>query len=301
MATETPQQTRPPILPPRWDGAELGGRTLLITAEQGLGDSIHFLRYAGAAKTKGGTIVFDCPPPLAELARTCPGVDLVVPRGEPLPKFDRQIPLLSLPGLFGDPATAPLSKVPYLTPDANRLSRWRGEFEGIGELKVGIAWQGSTAHKGDRLRSVKLMRFAPLAAIPGVRLFSLQKGFGSEQLTESTAAAMGIAELGSRIDPDLADAAALMTHLDLIVIIDTALAHLAGAMGIPVWVAIPSAPDWRWLRGSDDTAWYPTMKLFRQSHRSDWDGVFGRIALSLAALVRAKAEGRPPATDSLKD
>lgn len=282
----------PPDPAPRWDGADLAGRTLLVAAEQGLGDCIHFLRYAAAAKARGGTIVFDCPPPLAELARTCPGVDAVVPRGEPLPRFDLQIPLLSLPGLFGDPATAPLPRPPYLTVDAARVERWRAEFAGVKELRVGIAWQGSTAHKGDRLRSVKLTRFAPLAAIPGVRLFSLQKGYGSEQLAEPGAAALGVVDVGSRIDPDLADAAAVMAHLDLVVIIDTALGHLAGATARPVWVAVPSAPDWRWLRDREDTPWYPTMRLFRQATRGEWDSVFGRMAAGVAAAAKAKAEGR---------
>lgn len=282
----------PPDPAPRWDGAELNGRTLLVTAEQGLGDCVHFVRYAAAAKARGGTILFDCPPPLVELARTCPGVDVVVPRGDPLPRFDVQIPLLSLPGLFGDPAAAPLPSVPYFSVDAARVERWRAEFAGVKELKVGIAWQGSTAHKGDRLRSVKLTRFAPLAAIPGVKLFSLQKGFGSEQLAEPSAAALGVTDVGSRIDPDLADAAAVLAHLDLVVIIDTALAHLAGATGRPVWVAVPSAPDWRWLRDREDTPWYPTMRLFRQTVRGEWDGVFGKMAAGVAAAARAKAEGR---------
>ena len=159
------------------------------------------------------------------------------------------------------------------------MDKWRAEFEGVYELKVGIAWQGSTAHKGDHLRSVKLTRFAPLAAIPGVRLFSLQKGYGSEQLTDgSSRPRAGGDRRGSRIDPDLGDAAAVMAHLDLVVIIDTALGHLAGATGRPVWITVPSAPDWRWLRHREDTPWYPTMRLFRQTRPGQWGDVFHCIA-----------------------
>jgi Flp pilus assembly protein TadD len=277
---------------PRWDGSDLNGRTLLIGAEQGLGDSIHFLRYAALATTRGGTVIFDCPPPLATLARSCPGICEVIPRGADLPRSDFQIPLLSLPGLFGGHSATGLPVVPYLKADPVRAAHWRANLENSNELRVGIAWQGSTAHKGDRLRSVKMTRFAPLAAIPGVRLYSLQRGFGSEQLSDESTRSMGVIDLGTRFDDDMADVAAAMESLDLIVTVDTALAHLAGAMGRPVWVAVPFAADWRWLRDNEDTPWYPTMRLFRQSRRGDWDGVFGRLGAAVAGSARAKAEGR---------
>ena len=277
---------------PRWDGSPLEGRTLLVTAEQGLGDAIHFVRYAAAAKEKGGRVVFDCPVPLASLAETCPGIDRVVPRGQSGPVFDRHVPMLSLPGLLGMPPDAPAAAVPYLRPPADRVAHWREQLADVPGLKVGIAWQGSTVHKGDRIRSVKLTRFAPLAAVPGVSLLSLQKGTGIEQLTDGSAAGLEITDLGAKTAPELADVAALMMSLDLVVSIDTALVHLAGALGRPVWVALPSAADWRWLRAGDSTAWYPTMRLFRQAGRGEWDGVFGRIAVAVAAAARAKAEGR---------
>jgi hypothetical protein len=171
------------------------------------------------------------------------------------------------------------------------VAYWRDELAGVPGLRVGIVWQGSTAHKGDKLRSVPLARFAPLAAIPGVSLCSLQKGTGTEQLTE--AAGLGVVDLGSKIKPEMADAAALLTALDLVVAVDTAIVHLAGALGVPVWVAVPFAADWRWLRDREDTPWYPSMRLFRQPGPGAWDPVFGRLAVALAGLVKARAERRP--------
>jgi len=272
----------------RWDGSDINGKSLLITAEQGLGDSINFIRYATLAKARGAKIIFDCPVPLSALIETCPGVDVVVPRGQPGPPFDYYAPLLSLPGIFGDEVeTAP---IPYFRPDPERVAYWREELAGISGLKVGVTWQGSKAHKGDKLRSVSLTRFAPLAAIPGVSLCSLQKPPGTEQLTEGPGAAMGVIDLGSKIGEQMADAAALLMNLDLVVSVDTAIVHLAGALGRPVWVAVPFAADWRWLRDREDTRWYPTMRLFRQPAPGEWDPVFARMAVALAAVSKVRAE-----------
>jgi hypothetical protein len=265
---------------------------LLITAEQGLGDSVNFIRYAPLVKERVGTVVFDCPEPLATLIATCPGVDRVASRGKGGVTYDAHVALLSLPGIFGVPPQAAIAPVPYLTPDLERVEYWRKELAEFPGLKVGIAWQGSKVHKGDRLRSVPLTRFAPLAAVPGVTLISIQNGPGTEQLADGSAASMGVIDVGSRFAPDMADAAALMMSLDLVVSVDTAVVHLAGAIGRPVWVAIPFAPDWRWQRQREDTMWYPSMRLFRQTTRGDWDAVFGRMAVALAAASRAKAEGR---------
>jgi hypothetical protein len=276
----------------------------LITAEQGLGDSINFIRYAPLAKERGAKVLFDCPPPLASLLSTCPGIDRVVPKGEKA-VYETHIPLLSLPSFLGIPPEAKVAAVPYLKADPERVEYWRSELANIQGLKVGITWQGSKVHKGDRLRSVALTRFAPLAAIPGVTLLSIQKGAGTEQLTDGSAKDMEILDFGSKTTPEMADVAALMMNLDLIVSIDTAVVHVAGALGRPVWVALPSAPDWRWMRQREDTLWYPTMRLFRQTTRGEWDGVFGRLAAALSAASRAKAEGRwdsnPLATQGERD
>jgi Flp pilus assembly protein TadD len=277
---------------PRWDGSPFSGKILLITSEQGLGDSIHFIRYAQLAKAKGGTVLFDCPDPIASILATCPGIDRVVSRNKPGVTYDTHIPLLSLPSLFGVPPESGTAPVPYLTPDPARLEHWRNELASIPGLRVGIAWQGSTIHKGDKLRSVPLTRFAPLAAIPGVSLCSIQKGTGTEQLTEPSAAGLNVLDLGAKVGSEMADTAALMMNLDLVIAVDTAVVHLAGALGSPAWVALPFAADWRWQRQGETTRWYPSVRLFRQTTRGDWDGVFGRLAVALAAAARAKAEGR---------
>ena len=274
----------------RWDGSELDGKSLLITAEQGLGDSIHFIRYVQLAKARGAKVIFDCPTPLVTLIETCPGVDKVVPRGQPGPPFDCYIPLLSLPWLFGHPPLSDVAPIPYFVPDPDRVAYWREQVADLPGLRVGIAWQGSKAHKGDKLRSVPLTRFAPLAAIPGVTLCSIQKPPGIEQLTEGAGAAMGIIDLGCKITDQMADAAALLMNLDLVISVDTAIVHLAGALGRPAWVAVAFAADWRWLRQGDDTAWYPSIRLFRQTAPGEWDAVFGRLAVALRG-PRAKAEG----------
>jgi Flp pilus assembly protein TadD len=277
---------------PRWEGQSLEGQTLLLTAEQGLGDSVQFIRYAPLAQMRGAKVAFDCPEVLASLIATCPGIDQVFPRNtQPGPTYQFHVPLLSLPGIFGVLPEAATASVPYFTPDPVRVEHWKKELEGVPGLRVGIAWQGSTIHKGDRLRSVPLTRFAPLAAIPGVSLCSIQKGTGTEQLTDKATAGMNVIDLGARTGADMMDVAALMMNLDLLITVDTAVAHVAGAIGRPVWVAMPFAADWRWLREGETTSWYPTMRLFRQAHRGDWDSVFGRIAVALAAASRAKAEG----------
>jgi hypothetical protein len=228
----------------------------------------------------------ECQPALRPLLATCPGIDRLVGQREPLPAFDVHLPLLSLPGVFGTDLETIPTTVPYLRIDPAAVERWQREL-GTEGFKVGIVWQGSTSHRGDRWRSMPLAQFAPLAAVPGVRLISLQKGAGSEQL-----AALGglfpVVDLGDRLDAGGAflDTAAVMAGLDLVVCCDTAVAHLAGALGVPVWVALAYAPDWRWLLGREDSPWYPTMRLFRQDRRGDWDGVFARLADALRRRAR---------------
>jgi hypothetical protein len=204
----------------------------------------------------------------------------VIPHGEPLPAFDWHAPLLSLPGLLGTNLETVPGAVPYLRADPERVAHWRRELAGV-TGRVGIAWQGSKQHRGDRHRSVPLSRFAELAAVPGVSLCSVQKDPGREQLREGPGADLPVQDLGGLTRDDFADTAAVLMNLDLVVTVDTALAHLAGALGVPVWVALPSAADWRWLRGREDTPWYPTMRLFRQAARGEWEPVFTRLAQAL--------------------
>jgi tetratricopeptide (TPR) repeat protein len=282
----------PRALPkPPWDGAPLAGRTVLLYAEQGLGDTLQFVRYVPLVQGRGGRVLLECPPGLAPLLSRCPGIDTLVPQGAPLPPFDCHAPLLSLPRLFGTTLASVPATVPYLFADPERIERWRPRLAGPG-LRVGIGWQGNPKYRGDRHRSIPLARFAPLAAVPGVRLFSLQKGHGSEQLAE-WGEQWGLTDLGRELDEGGAgafvDTAAVLRQLDVVVTSDTALAHLAGGLGVAVWLALPAASDWRWLRAREDSPWYPSMRLFRQQQWGNWEEVFARIAEALTERVKRSA------------
>jgi tetratricopeptide (TPR) repeat protein len=275
---------------PLWDGSNLDGRTILVYSEQGLGDVLHFIRYIPLVKQRCRKVVVECQPALARLLASCHGIDQVVPEGSQLPAFDVQVPLLSLPRIFQtDLATIP-AQVPYLHPDAKLLEQWRQELEPLEGLKIGVAWQGSPTYGYDNLRSMALIHFARLAQVENVQLISLQKGPGTEQL-----AALGdrfpVLDLTSRLDQDtgpFADTAAIMKNVDLVISSDTAIPHLAGALGVPIWVAVPRVPDWRWLLEREDSPWYPTMRLFRQRQSGFWEDVFERMADELTPLAAAK-------------
>ncbi len=264
---------------PFWDGSPLDGRTVLLWAEQGLGDAIQFIRFAPAVAQCGGRVFVSCPKSLTALLATCPGVDAAFAEGSPAPEYDCHAPLMSLPRLLKTTVETIPAQVPYLTADPAAVARWHEELGPVDGLKVGIAWQGNPDHKKDRQRSFRLDLFERLARIDGVRLFSLQKGAGAEQL-DRAAGLFPIVDLGRRLG-DLADTAAVIRNLDLIIAPDTALAHLAGALGVPVWVAVQFSSDWRWLLGREDSPWYPTMRLFRQHRWNDWDEVFERIGQEL--------------------
>jgi hypothetical protein len=271
---------------PRWDGAPLEGRTVLLRAEQGLGDTIQFVRYAALVNERGGKVVVQCQPQLASLLATCPGVDRVVAVGDPLPEFDVHIPLMSLPLVFGTTLESIPVKTPYLWPDEAALARWKDELGGERALKVGIAWQGSPSQLFDRARSIPLAQFADLAGLDGVQLYSLQLGPGREQLATWNVT-RPIVDLGDRLG-DFNNTAAIMRNLDLVVTCDSSPAHLAGALGVPVWVALPLARDWRWLLDRSDSPWYPTMRLFRQAAPGQWNRVFQGIQESLVEVVSGR-------------
>jgi tetratricopeptide (TPR) repeat protein len=268
---------------PRWDGSPLAGRTILLHAEQGLGDTLHFARYAAEVKATGGTVVLECPESAMKILATCAGLDRVVVPGMPLPAFDVECPLMSLPGVLGL-SMENLSRGAYLSAEPARVETSRRKLADIRGFRVGICWQGNPKHLFDGQRSVPLAQFAPLAAIGGVRLVSLQKGFGSEQIA---GCGFDILELGDELDADGAflDTAAVMKSLDLVIGCDTAAIHLAGALGAPVWVTLSEHSDWRWFIGRADSPWYPTMCLFRQTRLNQWEDVFGRVAAALAARV----------------
>jgi Flp pilus assembly protein TadD len=272
---------------PRWQGEPLEGRTILLYAEQGLGDTIQFIRYAHLVKERGGRVLVECQKALAPLLASCTSIDQLVVHGAPLPPFDLQLPLLSLPLVFGTTVATVPGNVPYLMAKGMLAEHWRQELDSVPGFRVGIAWQGNPETANDRCRSVPLVSFAPLAQAHGVRLISLQKGYGSEQVREATTR-FPIIDWTSRLDESAGpfmDTAALMTSLDLVVTSDTVIAHLAGALGMPVWVALPFAPDWRWPMGREDSLWYPTMRLFRLRQPGDWGEVFERIAAEVSKLA----------------
>ena len=240
--------------PPDWPGGDPAGRTLLLSTEQGYGDALQFCRYAVWMAERGARVIVRTEPSLVRLLRSLPGVAEVIASGDPLPPFDFHLPLMSLPALYGE-ITVP---VPYLFADPAGVESWRHCLTGLPGLKIGLAWSGNprpgrrAAHLLDRRRSLTRAHFDDIAAIPGVTLVSLQK--------EDP-----FAELG-----DFADTAALVEALDLVVSVDTSVAHLAGALGKPVCILSRFDGCWRWLQGRDDTPWYPSARLFRQPEPGDW-------------------------------
>jgi Flp pilus assembly protein TadD len=282
-----PGVVEPAIPRPRWDGTALQGRTILLRGEQGLGDVMQFIRYAPLVKERGGKVIVQCESCLLRLLASAPGIDCLRGLEEPVPLFDVHAPLLSLPGIFATSRSTIPGTVPYLQADAKLVEFWRRELEPLKGFNIGIAWQGSPDYHHDRWRSISLARFAPLAAVAGVQLISLQKGPGTEQLQAWTGQNRP-ARLAENLDESsgaFMDTAAIMNSLDLVVCSDGVVAHLAGALGRPVWVALPLAPDWRWLLNRDDSPWYPTMRLFRQTRCGDWESVFERMSGELRSLM----------------
>jgi Flp pilus assembly protein TadD len=259
---------------PQWRGEPLNGRTLLIYAEQGLGDAIQFVRYLPALRGLG-TVIFQAHPRLMRLLASNKGLPPMIPVGSSLPHVDVVIPLMSLPARTDTPSVQP----PYLFAEPDRVALWKDRI-GPSGFRIGINWQGFPGRFEDKGRSLPLSAFAPLAAMQGVRLISLQKDAGEQQLAASDFAVETLAGLDDGPDAFL-DTAAVMANLDLIVTSDTSIAHLAGALGRPVWVVLRRVPDWRWMLDRADSPWYPTMRLFRQTTDGDWTTLFADIQKAL--------------------
>jgi tetratricopeptide (TPR) repeat protein len=300
-----------PFKQPLWDGLPLNGRTVLLHAELGLGDTLQFIRFAPQVKQRGGKVIAECPSSLTSLLASAKGIDHLVPRGSVLPAFDSHAPLLSLPGILRTTLATLPKAIPYLGPAPELVNKWRRTLpkyqmsevaspmsnqamptSDIGcttpAFRVGIAWQGNPAYGHDEQRSIPLAAFEPLTQVPGVQLISLQKGVGTEQLEKVKQEKKKDFALCFSLDESkgaFMDTAALMSNLDLVICSDTSIPHLAGALAVPVWVALPKIADWRWLLERQDSPWYPTMRLFRQTRNGDWLGVFGRIAEELKRVV----------------
>ncbi|MGH7179786.1 MAG: tetratricopeptide repeat protein [Tepidisphaeraceae bacterium] len=260
---------------PRWDGSDPRGRTILVYAEQGLGDSIHFARYVPMLCDRGARVAVYVQPPLFPLFRTLPGVWRLISPGAALPDFDLHTPLPSLPLAFGTTVDSIPANVPYLRADPDHAAKFKtllGERDG--RTRVGLCWAGNPEHISDRLRSMLAEALAPLAKISGVQFHSIQK---DRRTDDPFPDGLALIDHASGLK-DFADTAALIDSLDLVITVDTSVAHLAGAIGKPVCLMLDTAHDWRWLLGRDDSPWYPTMKLVRQPTQGDWSAVVAQIA-----------------------
>lgn len=287
-----PALTPRPFRRPWWRGEPLVGSTILLHAEQGVGDIIQFARYAPLVRDLGATVLLEVPKEtlriLAPLAG--PGISLIA-RGAKLPHFDVHCPLLSLPGAFGCDLSNMPARIPYIGAEPELAARWRARLGTGPDLKVGLVWAGNPQHANDHNRSFRPIAFKPLWNIPGVRFFSLQKQ--RRDGDDADLALLGdLVDLGPELG-DYADTAAALAGLDLLISADTSIVHLAGALGRPVWTMVPFSPDWRWLLGRSDTPWYPSMRLYRQPRRRDWQSVMARVAEDLARLRAASPAGQP--------
>ncbi len=276
---------------PRWDGSDLRGQRIVIHAGQpwGLGDTLQFIRYVPLVKARGGEVILDVQPGLIPLLKES-GYERFVADERSMPECPWQSPMLSLPGAFQTSlATIPVA-IPYLSANAELVAKWRQRLQGCRGLKVGIHWRGSEAWTTDP-RSIPLGQFEPLAQIENVTLISLQKedlGQGHESLGNR----FPLIRFDDELDVSggaFMDTAAIIKNLDLVISCDTSITHLAGALGTPVWVALPHVSDWRWLLEREDNPWYPTMRLFRQQTHCDWSDVFRKIEEELTRMARPSA------------
>ena len=261
---------------PLWDGTSLSGKSILIYAEQGFGDSIQFARYIDLFPDTA-TIIVACQPELKSLLKSIDRIGTLVTKGEDIPNFDFHAPIVSLPHIFGTVLETIPAKIPYLYPDKN------SDFEILSDderdLKVGITWAGSPTHINDRNRSISLNDFKCLLDIEGCEFFSLQVGEHHRDIKQCGYSRI-IKDLGKQFTT-FHHTASVILQLDLVISVDTAVAHLAGALGKPVWTLLPFVPDWRWMLNRSDSPWYPSMTLFRQRKRGDWHSVFQEIRLTL--------------------
>lgn len=292
---ESPYKFSQPI----WDGSNPAGKTILIYAEQGLGDTFQFIRYVRLLKKLGAKIIFQSQKPASDILKQCDYIDQIIVRGEILPSFDMYIPLMSLPLVFNTTTKTIPQDIPYLHASSDLIDYWGKQLaqddtqqERKKSFKIGICWQGNTNYSSATLqhtvaaKSIPLSVLSPLAHIPGVVLYSLQKMNGEDQIENID---FKINTFGPDLDTEhgrFMDTAAIMHHLDLVLTVDTSISHLAGALGIRTWLMLPNPADWRWIIGRDDTPWYPeNMRLFKQPSPGDWHSVISKVAQELEDLL----------------
>ena len=282
---------------PPWRGQPLAGKTVMVRAEQGIGDNVQFARFLPELRARGATVLFQPLQGLAKFAAGFPGVDRVVDDGERLPPCDFFIDLMSLPAALGLRVDAIPTSTPYLTPDVTLREMWRQRLRGDGRMHVGIAWAGRPEHRRDRHRSVTLGQLAPVLRVPGAHFVSIQKGAALRQ-AEQVPEDIDWTGIGPELD-DLDSATAALSVLDLLICVDTGLAHIGGALGVETWMLVALPPDYRWLESGSRTSWYPSMRLFRQESRGDWKVPVEAVARALDARIRGVApveEPVPPAS-----
>jgi hypothetical protein len=272
---------------PAWRGESLAGRTIFLHAEQGFGDAIQFVRYVpmvvARARAEGGRVMLGCRHQLSRLFEI-PGVDAIVQLGQALPSpVDVQCPLMSLPMVFGTTLETIPNAVPYLAAPADRVDAWRRRVDDDGtgsNVRVGLAWAGNPALARDRIRSAAFRDFAPLSTVPNVAFYGLQLGRDDRDDTPRPR----LIDHTERLT-DWTETAALVANLNLVISVDTGVAHLAGALAQPTWTLLPFAGEWRWLTDRTDSPWYPTVRLFRQQRGGDWSGVIREVAAELTRLA----------------
>jgi len=270
---------------PRWDGRPIPGKTLLLFDEQGYGDTLQFMRMVPWVKERSGArVILDVVPDLLSLVQRTTGFDAILPRGTLPPAFDMHCEMMSLPMVMQLKLADLPGAVPYLTPDPGRLAKWRRRLATLPRPLVALVWAGRPEHPNDANRSAALADFAPLA-LPGVTFLAVQKGPKAVE-ARMPPAGMTILPLDNEIR-DFEDTAAILCVADLLISVDSAPVHLAGALGRSAWVLLPFVPDWRWLLDREDTPWYPSLRLFRQQGSRGWDGVMGAVAGELSRLASA--------------
>jgi tetratricopeptide (TPR) repeat protein len=270
---------------PLWRGdVALAGKTILLHAEQGLGDTVQFVRYVPLLARAGARVLLEVQPGLAPLLADVEGVAEIFARGEPLPPFDLQCPLASLPLACKTEVSNIPAGIPYLRVPEQRMAQWRARFEGLRSPCVAIAWSGQITHVNDRNRSIALAELEPLLSVPGAQFVSVQRELRLGE-AEMLARDGRILHLGEELN-DFADTAAVLALADLTICVDTSVAHVAGALGRPAWVLLPFQPDWRWSLEREHSPWYPAVRLYRQPAPGDWCGVIERVRAALVECIR---------------
>jgi tetratricopeptide (TPR) repeat protein len=277
----TPQVRR--VNAPLWRGAPIAGKTILVLAEQGYGDTIQFIRYVPMIAARGARVILDVPPPLYEIALGMDGVAAVLSTDAPAPRVDYQCPFMTLPLAFATELTTIPAHVPYIQPSPELVAEWRDRLPQTGRPRIGLCWAGSSAHLNDHNRSIALSRFAEILSLPDLHFVSMQRDADAE--AQAILQRHGVVELGQDFE-SFSDTAAVLAELDVLISVDTAVAHLAGALGKAVALLLPYPAEWRWFAGRADSPWYPTMRLFRQTAAGDWDTPLARLYKELGLLAQ---------------